>query len=177
MDRARQTLRPGTQCGLTGDAGQWNSRVRRTTLYNNTRVAYAWDVKAQSAPGLARRRQPLQGMGLAGRWLTACLAVAAILINCVLVQTHFEQSAYAAAEVVGVETAGSPISDSDGGSHALSCPVCKAASAAGGFALQPQTIVAAPRTLVMIAAEHADTSLAAVPWSHAWRSRAPPSLV
>lgn len=134
-------------------------------------------MKALSAPGLARRPRPLLGAELAGRWLTACLAVAAVLINCVLVQTHFEQPAYAATEVVGVAIAESPTSDSDGGSHLLSCPICQVVAASGSFALQPHSIVAAPRTPVILPTGHADTSLAAVARSHAWRSRAPPSLV
>ncbi|MEQ1618689.1 MAG: hypothetical protein ABL883_10140 [Terricaulis sp.] len=116
------------------------------------------------------------GVELAGRWLTACLAAAAVLINCVLVQTHFEQPAYAATEAVGFAIAGSPTGDFDGGSHTLTCPVCQAAAAAGGLALQPHPAIEALRVLVLLAAGHADTSIATVGRSHTWRSRAPPFL-
>lgn len=132
-------------------------------------------MRAPFALRVVSARNPLRrAAALSARRLTAFFAAAAVLINCVLVQTHVDRPLHAFADAARVYTA--PADDHSGGADAILCPVCQVAAATAGMALQPQLVVEAPSALVLLVAGHADTSIATLARSHAWRSRAPPFL-
>ena len=110
------------------------------------------------------------------RRLTALLAVAALLLNGLFVQTHVDVwTSGAPSALAGFASAAQP-----DGSDALEqgvCQICQVAASARGFGLATGAALRPPTLSGTQIASPADAPAPSLRWSHHWRSRAPPSLV
>lgn len=108
------------------------------------------------------------------RRLAAVFAIAAVLLNSVVVQVHIEANAPQAWAERSISAA-SPV----GGGAPLKavCAICQVAAFSGGVVLEPAPALALPATLALHTETLSDRSAISVRPSHAWQSRAPPALV
>lgn len=113
--------------------------------------------------------------GALGRCVTALAAVAAILLNGIVVQSHVDLGAFQLGATVSLaSTAATP--DGEGGAPKVVCAVCQVAASTGGMVLSAASAPVVAAAALLPAFALGDRSVATIRPSHDWRSRAPPFL-